>query len=370
MLRRTFVQTPLAAFVPARRYRAAIIGHTGRGNYGHDWEKAFTGLLNVEVVAVADPVEQGRQAALKSSGAARGYADYREMLRTEKPDLAAICPRWLDQRMEMFTAAMEAGAHVLMEKPFARTLEEADRMVALASRHGRKVQVGHTARPMPLTLAARDKLRAGEIGQLLELRSRGKEDRRAGGEDMAVLGTHVFDLLRFCAGDPRWVFAQVTQDGRPITRQSGRQAGEPVGPIAGDNIAAMFGFDNGVCGYFGSRLSDDRSGARFGVTLHGSKGLLFIPLSNVPGDPPYILKSPSWVGPPTGPPQTQTLNRVEVNRLMARDLIEAIEQNREPVCSADDGRWAIEMVTGVYQSAIFARRVEFPLQDRRNPLGA
>ena len=370
MMRRTFVQTSWAAFVPARTYRAVIIGHTGRGNYGHDWEKAFTSLPNVEVVAVADPVAKGRQAAVKASGAARGYADYRDMLRAEKPDLAAICPRWLDQRMEMYTAAIEAGAHVLMEKPFARTLEEADRMVALAARHGGKVQVGHTARPMPLTIAAREQLRSGEIGQLLELRSRGKEDRRAGGEDMTVLGTHVFDLLRFFAGDPRWVFAQVTEDGRPIGRESARQAGEPVGPVAGDNIAAAFGFDNGLCGYFGSRLSDDRSGARFGVTLHGSKGLLFIPLSNVPGDPPHILRSPSWVGPPSGPPAVQTLSRVQVNQLMARDLIEAVDGNREPVCSADDGRWTIEMVTGVYQSAIFGKRVQFPLQDRRNPLGA
>ena len=371
MLRRTVLAAPLTAFAPQRRYRACIIGHTGRGNYGHDWHTAFTGLPNVEVAAVADPVEQGRLAAMKASRAARGYADYREMLGKEKPDLVGIFPRWLDQRLEMFTAAIEAGAHVLVEKPFARTLEDADRMAALAARHERKVQVGHTARPMPLTLAARDALRRGEIGDLLEIRSRGKEDRRAGGEDLIVLGTHVFDLIRFFAGDPRWVFARVSGGGRPIDRHAAREATEPVGPVAGDDIAAMFGFANGVAAYFGSKLSSDRSGARFGVTLHGSRGLLFVPLSNVPGDPPSILKSPSWMG-PAGVPLTSSMpspaTRHEVNRMMALDLLDAIESGREPVCSAADGRWTIEMVTGIYQSQIFGRPVEFPLKDRRNPL--
>jgi hypothetical protein len=94
MLRRTVLAAPLTAFAPQRRYRACIIGHTGRGNYGHDWHTAFAGLPNVEVAAVADPVEQGRLAAMKASRAARGYADYREMLGKEKPDLVGIFPRF------------------------------------------------------------------------------------------------------------------------------------------------------------------------------------------------------------------------------------------------------------------------------------
>jgi hypothetical protein len=61
--------------------------------------------------------------------AARGYRDYREMLSKEKPDLVSIGPRWTDQRRDMVTAAAEAGAHIMLEKPFAPSLADADAMV-------------------------------------------------------------------------------------------------------------------------------------------------------------------------------------------------------------------------------------------------
>jgi len=373
--RRTCLQFALAAFAPARKYRAAVIGHTGRGNFGHDWDTSWNGIPNVEVVAAADPDDAGRAKAVARSGAARGYADYREMLLREKPDLVAICPRWCDQRVPMFTAAAEAGCHILVEKPLAATLEEADRIVSLVRKHNVKVQVGHTARPMPEVALARRMVEAGEIGQVLELRSRGKEDARAGGEDMMVLGTHVFDLMRLFAGDPRWVFGHVTQGGREVDAGMARQPGEPVGPVAGDEIAAVFHFDRGMHGYFGSRANDVRNGPRFGVTLYGSKGLVYIPLTAVPGEPPYVLLSTAWVSDgaqgqwrrlraPDGPK-----NRQEVNGLMARDLIAAVESGREPVCGAVDGRWTVEMLCGVYQSHLSGRRLAFPLKDRRHPLG-
>jgi hypothetical protein len=54
--------------------------------------------------------------------------------------------------------------------------------------------------------------------------------------------------------------------------------------------------------------------------------------------------------------------------MMVGDLQEAIEQDREPACSARDGRWTIEMVTGIYQSQVSGARVEFPLAKRSHPL--
>src|SRR5690242_5678579 len=93
---------------PARKYRAVLIGHTGRGNFGHDWDLSWNGFSSVEVVAAADPDEAGLSRAVSRSGARRGYADYRRMLEKEKPDLVTICPRWMDQRAAMFTAAVEA----------------------------------------------------------------------------------------------------------------------------------------------------------------------------------------------------------------------------------------------------------------------
>lgn len=73
--------------------RVAIIGHTGRGDYGHYLDRAFTGVAETEIVALADHDEQGRLAAMARSGAQRGYADYQEMLRVEQPDIAVVASR-------------------------------------------------------------------------------------------------------------------------------------------------------------------------------------------------------------------------------------------------------------------------------------
>lgn len=359
----------LAARLMAKpKYRAVVIGDTGHGNYGHDWDTAWTGLADVEVAAVADPDPAGRARAQQRSGAARAYPDYRKMLEAEKPNLVAICPRWLDQRVEMVTAAAAVGAHILMEKPFAASVEEADKMVAAAERARVKVQVGHSARSHPVSVQVRGLLRDGAIGKLLEVRARGKEDKRAGGEDLMVLGTHCFDMMRFLIGDPEWVFAHVTDQGREVGRGSGRRATEPVGTIAGDDIGAMFAFAGGVSGYFGSKANDVTSGSRFGVTFYGSHGVIWMPLGNVPQEPAMILRAQNWAGtwekvaPPAG---TGFTTRHAANEAMVRDLLDAIEKDRAPVCSARDGRWAVEMVAGIYQSQISGGRVAFPLKDRR-----
>ena len=74
-------------------YRAAAIGRTGGGNYGHGLHLAYKGLDNVEFVAVADHDEAGREKAKAETGAKRAYADYHEMLEKEELDIVSVCPR-------------------------------------------------------------------------------------------------------------------------------------------------------------------------------------------------------------------------------------------------------------------------------------
>lgn len=282
------------------------------------------------------------------------------MLTKEDPDVAVIGPRWLDQRVAMAQAVARTRAHVLMEKAFAATLDDADILMQAFS--GRKVQVCHTARPTRATRDAIRLIRDGAIGEVLELRARGKEDHRAGGEDMLTLGTHCFDAMRMILGDPLRCSARVEGPRRKAT--------EEIGPIAGDAIHACFEFAGGIPGDFASRKNQSRVSTRYGVTVFGSKGAIAFPLNDIP-NPTWILRDPSWRGawekmePPGG---EAAASHPEVNARMAEDLLAAIEEDRQPICSARDGLWTIEMVQAVYASSTAGAPVSLPLKIRRHPL--
>lgn len=382
MDRRTLLAAAACALqaqpAPARKYRAAVIGHTGHGNYGHGLDVVWQAFPNIEVVAVADADEAGlAQAALRTK-APRAYRDYRVMLQEAKPDLVSIGPRSLDERIAMVEAATRYGAHIYMEKPFARDPAEADLIVQAVQRSGVKLQLAHQMRCSPFTRRVEELIESGAIGRIQEMRARGKEDRRAGGEDLMVLGTHLFDLMRIFAGDPAWVSAHVTHDGAELSPRHVRQASEPIGPVAGNQIAATFSFDGGIHGHFASKACATTHEQRYGISIVGEKGIIFLPMGIYPNGQPYLLRSASWLAvdgqawekiePAPEPPGLLGGSPLIANALMVRDLLEAIEQNRKPVCSEEDGRWTIEMVCGVYAAQKSGGREAFPLLTRTHPL--
>src|SRR5205823_3918495 len=156
----------------------------------------------------------------------------------ERPQVVSVADRWLDAHKDMVIACARAGASIFLEKPMARTLAEADAMVTACEMHHVKLAIAHQTRYSPRLRRVKELIAGGRLGDVLELRGRGKEDTRGGGQDLLVLGTHIFDLMRLLAGDARWCFARVLQGGRPATKADVRAGAEGAGPIAGDHIQA------------------------------------------------------------------------------------------------------------------------------------
>ncbi len=362
-----------------KTYRVGIIGRTGKGNYGHGLDTVWAEFPNVDVVAVADEDEKGRAEAAKRTRAKQAYADYREMLDKEKPDIVAVGPRWLDAHRDMVVAAAERGCHMFMEKPMCRTLEEADQMVTACERHHVKLAIAHQSRYSPSILRAKEAIDAGRIGDMLELRGRGKEDARAGGEDLMVLGTHIMDLIRLFAGDPKWCFARVLQNGKPVTKAEVREGNEGIGPLAGDAITACYGMSGSTTAYFATVKPKNGPGGRFGLQILGSKGIIDLTTGGLP--PVRLCEDPVWSPGRTGKPwvpitsagvgQPEPLKDGGLgmgNVAIVKDLIDAIEQDRQPRGSVYDGRGALEMILAIYESHRLNAPAPLPLKNRRHPL--
>jgi predicted dehydrogenase len=325
----------------------------------------------MDIVAVADENPEGLKAAAERLRVRAAYTHWDKMLREVRPEIVVIGPRWVDCHLDMVLAAAEVGASIFMEKPMGRTPAECDTMIAACDQAKVKMVVAHNMRTCPILDVVQEKIAAGIIGDLQEIRCRGKEDRRAGGEDMMVLGTHCFDLMRRFAGDPDWAGARICADGHEITRDDIRHDGpEGMGPIAGDDIAGTFAFQNGINAYFASRKSAETSGKRWGIDLYGSQGFITIRASHVPTV--HITESISWQGaqwkPFPLPAGTEPRSNLEANHLLVRDLVDAIEKDREPAAGGRTARWAVEMAMALYEAQRTGSRVNFPLQNRDNPL--
>jgi predicted dehydrogenase len=366
-------------------YRVAVIGRTGRGNYGHGLDVVWREIPNAQIVAVADENEAGRVAAQKRLGAKNAYADYRQMLQKERPQVVSVADRHLDSHRDMVIACAEAGASIFLEKPICRTLQEADEMVAACEKHHVKLAIAHQTRYSPRLQRVKDLIADGRIGDLIELRGRGKEDARAGGEDLMVLGTHIMDLMRFIAGDARSCFARVgvveKERVTPITKANLREGGEGMGLIAGNHINASYVFDRGITGHFASVRGNRGKGEpdRFGLTIHGTRGVIQLTTGSLPAC--HLLADPGWFPGRSrvawqeitsqGLAKAETLKEGGLgqgNVWIVQDLLNAIERDRQPKGSIYDGRAALEMIHAVYESARTRAAVELPMRNRRHPL--
>jgi predicted dehydrogenase len=364
----------------AKTYRVGIIGSTGRGDYGHGVDVAFTKLPNVDVAAVADTQAGGRAAAQKRTAAPQAYADYRRMLEREKLDIVGICPRWIDQHHDMLLAAAEAGCHVYMEKPFCRTLTESDEVVRAMEMRHLKLGIAHVTQYSPVLDTVLSLIQNGEIGEVLELRGRGKEDRRGGGEDLWVLGSHVFGLMRSIAGgSAHSCTATVASKGRSVAKGDVFDGPEGIGLLAGDHVQARYAFPKGVYGHFASKRGVGGSPTRFGLQIMGSRGIIEMQSGYL--KPAFILRDSSWSPGRTGKtwetitpsgigkPEARADGTYEGGHVAAiTDLIDSVEQERPTKCSAEDSRAIVEMIAAVFESHRVRGPIDLPLITRDNPL--
>ncbi len=361
------------------KYKVAVIGRTGKGGYGHGLGVVWKEIEGVEVVAVADPDAKGRADEAKKIGAKNTYEDYRTMLEKEKPRIVSVADRFLDMHRDMVVACARAGASVFLEKPMARTLAEADEMIKACETHHVKLAIAHQTRHSPRIARVKEMIAAGTLGDVLEARGRGKEDHRGGGDDLMVLGTHIMDLMRHLVGDPEWCFAKVRQGGKPATKADVRAGGEGMGPVAGDHITASYGLPKGVLGTFGTHKakSPREDSKRFALAVYGTKGFVTMQTGSLPAV--WFCADPTWTGrggkwqevtsAGVGKPETlKAPGLAPGNVWIVKDLIEAIEKDRQPLGSMYDGRAALEMILAVYASHRAGAPVPLPLKERKHPL--
>lgn len=364
-------------------YKVAVIGHTGRGNFGHGLDTMWLNVPGVKIAAVADADAKGLENARKRLGEVPGYADYRQMLGEVRPDIVSIALRHVDQHLAMVLAATEAGAKgIYIEKPLCRTPGEADEIVAACAKAGTRLAIAHRNHYHPVLPVVRQMIADGVIGSVVEYRMRGKEDARGGAEDLWVLGSHLLDLLHAFEGPAVACAGQLYAKGLPAAASDVVAVGaEGLGRLAGDAVHARWEMASGVPAYFDSVRNQKAGENSFGLQILGTKGVIDFridtdplvqlrlgnPFRPIQGQSAWVPVSSAGVG--VAEPLAQTAKQVANHFTAATDLLAAIAERRDPLCSAAHGKVITESICAVFESHLQGgARVLLPVKDRGNPL--
>jgi predicted dehydrogenase len=194
------------------KFRVGIIG---TGAIAQEHLRSYAAHPDVEVVAVSDLNLERAKSVADQFGAPRAYGDPAELLADDEVDGVSICT-WNNTHATWAIAAVEAGKHVLVEKPLSRTYAEALEIQRVVERHDRVVQVGFVRRHSPNAQVLKSFIDSGDLGQIYYakascIRRIGNpggwfaDKEVAGGGPLIDVGVHVIDLCWYLMGSPRAV---------------------------------------------------------------------------------------------------------------------------------------------------------------------
>ena len=363
-------------------YRIAIIG---LGGMGGSHAQAVELETNCKLIAGAEINPERAKAWSERFSVNAIYDDYEKMLDEQQPDIV-IVPTQAPMHHPPTIAAAQRGIHVFCEKPTALNLIEADEMVETCDQHRVKFAINHIKRASPYNRHVLSLIEKGEIGDVVLLQATDKGGRKMG-NSLMEMGTHLYDWLRLFGGDVEWTHAHLVQmDGRESTVNDIKHTQEvhphdrDAGLVLGERGHASFRFKNGIHADVQFLAQPQTNDDAYGIDIIGTEGRIAIRESV--GTTMFIHKgqhkTPAEAWEPVhlssedldeqGNPRDKTSVRLLLQRLMLRDLIEAIEEDRDPFASGRDGRDCLEMIHTTWESHRQAARVYMPLTPREHPL--
>ncbi|GAA3714722.1 Gfo/Idh/MocA family oxidoreductase [Streptomyces tremellae] len=355
-------------------------------------------------------------AAVRDAAARLGWAaaetDWRVLIARDDIDLVDVCTPG-DSHAEIAIAALEAGKHVLCEKPLANSVAEAEQMVRAAEAaraRGQLAMVGFNYRRVPAVAHARTLIEQGRLGTLRHVRVTYLQDwladpdfpltwrlRReyAGSGALGDLGAHIVDLVQYLAGEPIAGVSALSETfvkERPVPTGPSQglsgSGGGALGPVTVDDAALFTGrlASGALASFEATRFAAGRKNA-LKLELNGSEGSLAFDLERLnelsfhdhteravsAGFRRILVTEPEHPYLAAWWPPGHALGYEHTFVHQARDLVEAVARGEQPAPSFADGLQVQRVLAAVEQSAADDARytpVPAPRPGATTPLAA
>jgi len=294
--------------------------------------------------------------------------DYRKVLDRKDVDVVVVgIPN--DMHREVVVAAAKAGKDVIIEKPLAHTLEDADAMVAACKKHKVKLMYAETICFSPKYVRAKKLVDEGAVGKLYMVKQGEKHSgphsdwfydvQQSGGGSIMDMGCHGIEWARWMYGKPR-PKSVVAHCQRVL--HTGRTRGE-------DNSVVILEFEGG-----GIAVIED-SWAKHGgmddrIELHGTDGVVYCDLLHGSSMETYSQKGYGYAVEKAGETRGWTFTVFEEAHLYGfphemRHFIQCILNDEPPQETGEDGRATLEIIYAAYESAGTGRKVTWPYKPKK-----
>jgi predicted dehydrogenase len=357
------------------KLRTAVVGY---GKVAHTHAEALASIPESELVAVCGR-DAGKAKAFAERCGVRAFTSVEDMVGAGVQAVVVATPH--PAHAAVTVPALRAGAHAIVEKPLASSLEDCDAMIAAARESGRTLAMISQRRLYAPVRRIREAIDAGKIGRpvlgtatLLGWRSeeyyrsdpwRGSWDGEGGGV-LVNQAPHQIDILQWCMGDVLEVYGAWANLNHPCVEVE-------------DTSLAILRFRSGALGNL--VVSNSQNPGIFGkVWVHGSNGATVGVKTD--GGSMFISGMTSAVEPPvndiwTVPGEEAQLARWQAedetffgtidatkhyHRLQIREFLQSVLAGRAPMVPGEEGRKTVEIFTAIYRSQRDRKPVVFPLQ--------
>lgn len=350
-------------------YRVAILGCRSRGTSA---AKAYHAHPRTTIVALCDLLQDRLDSLGKIVNVSSHFNDLDEMIQQTKPDIVTI-PTATNLHFPLCMRVLEHGVNIEVEKPLCVDLVQADAIMAKANEKKARVVVHHQRRVSPTMEAVAKIYDEGKIGDLRYIYACGKG--YYAGYGLMNIGTHVVNnMLRF-GGHCKSIVTQATVGGRELTPDDVLPSPAGMGTVAAEYTTSTLQFDGNVTGTLIQHRFPKVSSDAYVLELYGSEGRLL--WSELKGS--WWLPTPHFM-PDGNLDQWEKLTPIYPEHFdnskganaddycLVDEFVNALDENRAHECSGEEGRHVIEILMGVFESAIYGKRVELPQQNREHPL--
>lgn len=310
----------------------------GLGSMGEVHLECFRKMDNVHIKAVVD-LDEERAVAYGQKYGAKPFVTIEEAME-EEVDVVSVCLP-TDQRFEIVKQAADKGVDIICEKPLARTVAEADKLIAYCEKKSVRLFVGHVVRFYPEYNKAKEAVQNGAIGKLgvvRTVRNRAFPHRetewygstsRSGGVLLDLL-VHDFDFLRSCFGEVKRVYAQATTSGKSEI----------------DYALVTLRFENDIIAHVEGSWAHQKDRSAF--EFAGEKGIIQYDTSQTS---PLVVEKENH-------DQVESPFKQSAFQAQLEHFIACVENGSTPLVSAGDGYQAVAIAEAAAQSVVSRQPVD------------